>query len=164
MTEHESIDLAAAHVRFAATCFNAAWTLIEKQSRTPAEDEQMIALNQASLWHWSQRPDCTDRNRAIGFWQASRIRAILGHAHEATRYANLCLSYSGSLSPFHQACAQEALARAALVREDRAALEAHANQMRELLQTIDDPEEREIILADLATLGETGTAQAAASR
>jgi hypothetical protein len=164
MSEHEPVDLAAAHVHFSATCFNAAWTLIEKPSRTAADDEQMIALNQASLWHWSQRPDCTERHRAIGFWQASRIRAILGHADEAARYAHLCLSNSGSLSPFYQACAHEALARAALVREDRAALEAHAMQMRAFLQAIDDPEEREIIVADLATLGDPGTANAPGSR
>ena len=152
MSEHPSFDHGAAHVHFSAACFNAAWTLIEKATRTPAQDEEMIALNQASTWHWSQRPDCTDRHRSIGYWQASRIRAILGHAEEARRYADLCLSFSGSLPVFYQACAHEALARAALAGNDPAAMEVHLMQVRACLQAISDPEEREIVIADLASL------------
>jgi hypothetical protein len=32
-----NFDLAAAHKYFSAHCFNAAWDLIEKKDRTPAE-------------------------------------------------------------------------------------------------------------------------------
>ena len=148
-----TIDEAAAHVHFAAACFNGAWTLIERTDRTPADDERMIELNQASLWHWSQRADVTDRHRSIGYWQASRIRALLGHGAEALRYAQLCLDHSGALSPFYRAYAHEAMARAALVRGDAAACRAQVMQARVQLQAIDRPEDREQVLADLATLG-----------
>lgn len=45
----------------------------------------------------------------------SRIQALLGYAAEATRHAEVCLSYSGALEPFYVGYAYEALARAASV-------------------------------------------------
>ena len=150
--EPAAFDVDAAHRHFAKTCFNAAWTLIGKADRTAEDDEEMIRLNHASLWHWTQRPDCTERNRSIGYWQASRIRALLGHGGEAGRYAALCLAHSGTLAPFYQAFAQEALARAAFVLGDSASGQAHAMQARVLVQAIAEPDERDLVLADLATL------------
>jgi hypothetical protein len=107
-----TFDLAAAHKYFAADCFNKAWDLIEKPDRTPEEDRLMVALNQASVFHWLNRADCTSENLSVGFWQASRIQALLGRADEARRQAETSLSYSHSLEPFYLGYAYEALARA----------------------------------------------------
>ena len=152
MSTLPTLDAAAAHVRFSKECFNLAWDLIVKIDRTAEEDEEMIRLNQASLWHWTKRPDCTDRNLAIGYWQASRIRAILGHAAEAMRYAKLCLQYSVALSPFLLGSAEEALARAALAAGDRAAVARHLERAHALAKLIADDAERTLLLDDLATL------------
>ena len=70
---------AAAHRWFSADCFNRVWALLEKAGRTPAEDERMISLCHASLAHWRERMDCTTRNLSIGYWQLSRVYAVLGH-------------------------------------------------------------------------------------
>ena len=147
-----AFDEAAAHAHFSKACFNRAWELIEKADRSADDDEEMVRLNQASLWHWTQRPDCTDRNRSIGYWQASRIRALIGHGDEAQRYADLCERHSRALAPFYQASAQEALARAAQVRGHATAARAHVARARVLAQAIVDDDERAIVLADLATL------------
>ena len=116
-----SFDLKAAHRYFAADCFNNAWTLIEKPDRTPEEDEQMLRLNQASMWHWTQREDCTNRSLSIGYWQASRIHALLGRAAEARHYGELSLKYGSEEPPFFRGYAHEALARAEAKAGDRAA-------------------------------------------
>lgn len=42
MTQEPDFDVAAAHKYFAATCFNRAWDLIEKENRTAAEDRMMV--------------------------------------------------------------------------------------------------------------------------
>jgi hypothetical protein len=63
--------------------------LIEKRDRTPEEDEQMIRLNQASLWHRTQREDCISTNLSIGYWQAARIYTLLGRI-EAARAMLTC--------------------------------------------------------------------------
>lgn len=152
------LDLQAAHRLFAAQCFNRAWDLIEKPDRTPEEDRQMIALSQASYFHWTQRDDVDDRRRSIGCWQLARVHALIGAAGEARRYAQACLGYSGALPPFYLGYAYEALAFAALVSGDRAGAAAHAAQSATFADRVEDPEERSLLEADLARfahLGET---------
>lgn len=87
-----AFDAVAAHKCFAAHCFNSAWDFIEKKDRTAEDDRLMVALNQASIYHWLQRPDCGDRQLSVGFWQASRIQALLGNTTEARRQAEVCMS------------------------------------------------------------------------
>ena len=60
-------DSAKAHQHFSAHCFNSAWELIDKPERTPEENEQMIQRTMASLWHWTQREDCTNQKLSIGY-------------------------------------------------------------------------------------------------
>lgn len=152
MKRPPEFDVGAAHRYFAGYCFNAAWDLIEKTDRSAADDRQMIALNQASIWHWSQRPDCDDEKLSIGYWQASRIHALLGLGDEAMRYAQVCMSYSGALAAFYLGYAHEALARAARLRGDADAAVRYAEMARVLAQQVDNAGSRQQLLDDLATL------------
>jgi hypothetical protein len=145
-------DLAAADKYFAAYCFNSAWDLIDKAARTAEEDQMMIALNQASIFHWRNRPDCTDKNLSIGYWQASRIRAILGHVDEAKRCAEICLGYSKSLEPFYLGYAYEALARAALFAGESEKAKSFADQAYAQAALVEDANNRELLLNDLKTV------------
>jgi hypothetical protein len=106
-----AFDVEAAHKHFAAHCFNRAWDLIEKKDRTSEDDRLMVALNQASVYRWLQRPDCGNEQLSVGFWQASRVQSLLGNAAEATRQGEVRLLYSGELKPFYLGYAHEALAR-----------------------------------------------------
>ena len=152
MTKRPSFDLAAAHKYFAAHCFNQAWDLIEKKERTPAEDRMMAALNQASLYHWLQRDDCDDQRLSIGYWQASRIQAILGNAPEALRYAQVCLDYSRALPPFSLGYAHEALARAHKLAANAGAAREHLDTALGLAARVGKKDDRELLLADLHAL------------
>jgi hypothetical protein len=152
VAQEPSFDASKAHRYFSADCFNKAWELIEKTNRTPAEDEQMIRLNQASLWHWTQRDDCKRANMSIGYWQASRICAILGRAEEARRYGQLCLEHSDEESPFLLAYAYEALARAAKAAGDEATAEKCRTEALRYSERVSSSEDREQILSDLKTI------------
>jgi hypothetical protein len=152
MTHQQSFDAAAAHRFFAADCFNKAWELLEKRERTPEEDEEMIRLNQASMWHWSQREDCTGQNLSIGYWQASRIQAVLGRADEARRYGQLCLQYSRQEPPFFLAYAYEALARAEKVAGNESLAEQYQAEAMRLAEAVTDPEDKKLLLDDLKTI------------
>jgi hypothetical protein len=152
MSQPQSFDLAAAHRFFAADCFNKAWSLIEKPERTPEEDEEMLRLNQASMWHWSQREDCARRNLSIGYWQASRIHALLGRGDEARRYGELCLQYSQQESPFLLAYAYEALARAEQVAGNEPLVEQYHAEALRLVESVVDAEDRQALLDDLSTI------------
>ena len=152
MAKGPDFDLEAAHKYFAADCFNRAWDLIEKPDRTPDDDRAMVSLNQASLFHWSQRPDNDDKRRSVGYWQASRIQALLGNAAEARRYADVCLSYTRELEPFYLGYAFEALARAAKLAGNEAECTqflavagAHAGK-------VSRQEDKALLVADLNSL------------
>ena len=145
-------DIEAAHRYFAAHCFNQAWDLIDKQDRTPEEDRLMVALNQASIYHWSQRPDFTDQQRSVGYWQAARIQASLGNAGEAGRYAEICLAYSQALAPFYLGYAYEALARAAKLAGNTAKFQEYLAVAEGKAKQVSAQEERELLENDLAGL------------
>jgi hypothetical protein len=147
-----TFDLAAAHKYFAATCFNGAWDLIDKPERTAEEDRLMVALNQASIFHWLNRPDCTSENLSVGYWQASRIQALLGNATEARRHAEVSLSYSTELEPFYPGYAHEALARAALLAGDGTKAAEHLSHAQRLAANVAQKEHQAMLLKDLGTL------------
>lgn len=152
MADDPGFDVHVAHKYFSADCFNRAWQLIEKTGRSPEEDEEMIRLCQASIWHWTQRPDCAARNMSIGYWQASRIFAILGRAEEARRYARLCLEYSREETLFFIAYAHEALARAEKVAGNHGQAEVHRAEALRIAGMIDDLEDRNLVLEDLKSI------------
>lgn len=153
MAKIPEFDLAAAHKYFAAECFNRAWDLIDKPDRTPEEDEDMIRLNQASLYHWSQREDCTNKNLSVGCWQAARIYALLGQADNARRYGELCLHHSQTEGAFYLGYAYEALARAESVAGEGEKAAKYLQDAHRHLAQISDPEERELLEKDLKTIG-----------
>jgi len=151
-TQKPDFDLDAAHRFFAAECFNRAWELIEKPDRTPEEDRLMVALSQASIFHWLQRPDVTARNLSIGYWQASRIQGLVGNPREARRWAEVCLGHSPELAPFYRGYAYEALARAAAGEGDVAAAREFLAQAEALASRIQGTDDRRLLERDLQEL------------
>jgi hypothetical protein len=152
VSQDPSFDVRQAHRYFSADCFNKAWELIEKPNRTPQEDEEMVRLNQTSIWHWTQRDDCKGRNLSIGYWQASRIHAILGRAEEAQRYGRLCLDHSRQEPPFFLAYAYEAMARAEKAAGNHDLVENYCKEAARLAESVADEQDRNALLNDLKTI------------
>ena len=146
------IDLEQAHRYFAADCFNRTWTLIEAPERDAEMNQQMLLLSLASLWHWTQLPDCSDRNLSIGYWLVARVYALLGQPDNAMRYAEQCQEKSRDQPAFYQAYSHEALARAAVVGGDMARGRSHFDQASALAAQVGDPEEYAALEGDMAAL------------
>ena len=145
-------DVAAAHRHFAAKCFNDAWDLIEKPERTAEDNRRMVALSQASFYHWLEREDCDDRRIAVGYWQISRVQALAGNAAEAVRLGELCLSHSGDLKPFFIGYAHEALARAYKLAGDEREAARHLAIAKVQVVKVEETEDRALLEADLKGL------------
>lgn len=152
MSDTPPFDLARAHRWFSADSFNRVWTLLEQPDRTPDDDERMISLAHAALAHWRERADCTPRNLSIGYWQVSRVYAVLGQAENARHYGQLCLTASAGEKPFYLGYAHEALARAEQLSRDIPAAEHHLAEARRLAALVADKEERAALENDLAGL------------
>lgn len=138
--------------RLAARLFNRVWELLDRADRTADDDDEMLHAAHASRHHWGQVGEPV--HWARGEWQCSRVYATLGRAEPALYHGRRCLEITErhELSPFDIGCAHEAIARAAGLAgsADRAA--AHAALAAEAAKAITDPEERQVLLADLATL------------
>jgi hypothetical protein len=154
MTKKPDFDLAAAHKYFSVDCFNKTWDYIDKPVRTTSEGDAMLHLSLASLWHWTQREDCTDTNLSVGYWQVSRVFALLQQADNARHYGELCLeaSQKKGVQPFYLGYAYEALARAEQVAGNLDKMENFLVQAHQTAALISDAEEKKMLVQDLATI------------
>jgi hypothetical protein len=138
--------------KLAASLFNGTWTLMEIENRTPEQDDAMIHMTHASAHHWRQvgQPE----NFARAEWQCSRVYAILGRAEPALGHARRCLELceQHGIGDWDLGFAYEALARAHAVAGDDAETERYLRLAREAGEQIAEDEDRELLLADLATI------------
>ncbi len=142
------------HRRLGVDLYNATWELLERDDRSPADDDAMLGRAYASLYHWSQVPQVRAANLGRGHWLVSRVHAVLAlpdaAAHHAARY--VAIAREGGVDDWDLAAAFEASARAAAVGGDFEAADRFEAQAREALTSVGDAEDREVVEADLATL------------
>jgi len=138
--------------RLAARLFNRVWELLDRTERTTEDDDEMVHAAHASRHHWGQVGEPV--HWARGEWQCSRVYATVGRAEPALHHGRRCLEIAEQfeLSPFDVGCAHEAIARAARLAGSSEHAQTHAALAAEAAESITDPEERQVLLADLATL------------
>ena len=122
--------------------------LLNKPKRTAEDSQKMILLSLASLWHWTQRSDCTPMNLSIGYWQASRVYALVGQVENARVYGQLCLkaSQGEAILPFYLGYAYEALAHVEMVAGNREKMADYLQQAFQVAERISDPEEKKMLI------------------
>jgi hypothetical protein len=147
-------DLAAWSRTFAPRAFNHAWELLDANSLTREDEDEMLAAAFAQRYHWYAVG--TERNRAIADWQVSRVAVVLGYADLARRFGERSLetSIEYDLDPFVTGFAHEAIARAAAVVDDVEMFTEHLELARAALSAIEDEEDRDLLAADLAEMSE----------
>lgn len=147
-------DMQSIHQIFSVDCFNEAWELMDKIHRTPEEDDQMLRLSLTSLWHWSQRADCTPKAMSVGYWQVARIFALLGQADMARRYGLLSLNSAlvNRLPPFYLGYAYEALARAEAMSGNAVQAKFYLDKANNASDGVSDEQSKRQLLAELTTI------------
>ncbi len=152
MTKAPNFDQQGFHKHFAADCFNNTWSFIDKPDRTSEEDEQMILLALSSLWHWTQREDCTQQNLSVGYWLAARVHALVGRPDDARRYGQRSLECAAEAEPFYAGYAYEALARAEQVAGNHTESAEYLESARQLADKVDDEDSKKMLLDDLDSI------------
>jgi tetratricopeptide (TPR) repeat protein len=147
----EPFDPQPAHRVFSVDAFNSAWDLIEKADRSEADIEEMIALAQASGWHWSQRQDVRPKNLSISAWQLARVYTEAGRYDEAEGYANrsLEISKSADVSPVYTGYAYESLARLARETDQLELRDEWLALARAEAERVEDALDRDQLIRDL---------------
>ena len=147
-------DLESWHRTFAPMAFDEAWALLDVTAPTREQEEEMLAATFAQRYHWYEVG--TPRNLAISDWQISRVAAVLGYADLALRFGerSLALCLENHLDPFVTGFAHEAIARAAADVDDIDMFTEHLEAAKEKLLEIEDPEDRDLLEADLTEMSE----------
>ena len=140
------------HRQLGVELFNFVWTLLEKADRTQDEDDLMAHAAHASAYHWRQVGET--KHFARSEWQCSRVYAVLGRPEPALHHARRCLEWCerGGVEDWDRPYAHEALARAYEVAGDTEAAARHLALASELGGQIADPEDKELLDKDLATI------------
>jgi hypothetical protein len=140
--------------QLAVDLFNHAWMLLRLPERTPEQDDELIHAAHASRYHWGEVG--TAANLARGEWQLARVYATVARAEPALHHARRCVAYCEAnpdvVEDWDLPFAYEALARAQLLAGDGEGARRSVERARELGARIADPEDRELLEADLGTL------------
>ena len=143
------------HRRLGIELYNGTWELIERQDRTPDEDDEMLHRAHASAYHWLQGPH-TAANRARSHWLCSRVHAVAGQPEGALHHAQRCLAlvegHGEEMEDWDLAGAHEALARAHAAAGDTEQARHHLERARQETANIADPDDSRHIEADLDSL------------
>ena len=153
MADTPNFDIQQAHKYFSAHCFNQAWDYMEKDgNRSTEENMAMLHTAIASLWHWTQRQDVSAQNLSVGNWQVSRVYCLLKQPNNARTYGLQALKYAKELPAFYKGYAYETLARAEMIVNNRVIMKTHLEKAREMLDQIEDDEDRQLLAKDLESI------------
>lgn len=137
--------------------YNDVWRLLQKTDRTPEENDEVVHQAHASAYHWLKAPESEPKNQARGEWLCSRVYAVLGRGEGALHHATRCLEiteqHADNVEDWDLPFAYEALARAHRVAGDAEESRRYAELARESGESIADSEDREHLVAELATVG-----------
>lgn len=138
--------------RMAVDLFNDTWSLMERRDRSADDDLRMLHMAHASRFLWGEVGE--PQHRARGEWQVSRVNTVLGRPDPAMFHARACLRIceEHGIGDWDIAFAHEAVARAAMVAGDATTAASHLARARELGERIADPEDRNLLEQDLATI------------
>lgn len=148
----DGTDDAETHRHWGRTLFNDVWRLLEQDHRTPEEDALMLHQAHASLYHWLRGG--TAQNVARGEWQCSRVYCVLGRPepalYHARRVLDICQRHG--IGDWDLAFGYEAMARACSVAGEYGPARDWLARARRAGAEIAEEEDREQLLADLATV------------
>jgi hypothetical protein len=149
----QTIDMDEADQRrLAATLYNHVWAMLEREDRAERDDELMVHAAHTSRFLWESVGGPVQHTR--GEWQVSRVYTTVLRPEPALHHARLCLDIclQNEIVGFDLAFAHEALARAYALGGDREAAAEHRLQAERIAGRIQDIDDRELVLGDLASI------------
>ncbi|MBV9485992.1 MAG: hypothetical protein JO246_08025 [Frankiaceae bacterium] len=141
------------HRKLAVGYFNAAWDLIDLESRTPEQCRDLLGLALASRQHWIEAGG-TDQNLAVSDWQVAYAASLGGFGNLALSFAQAAVdrAEAAAAPTWMKASVHEGLARAYAAVGDRAAYQHEADITRDLLAQVDDKDDRELVASQLESI------------
>jgi hypothetical protein len=140
--------------RFAAESNNRAWDLAAQLERSPEDVEDMVHAAYAAAYHWKQVGQPVNHARADV--TLAHALSLAGQGAEALKYARRSLDFFESTpgEDWDIAFAHLEMALAAAVLKDSALHGFHYSQAGEMGRAIQEEEDRQVFLTELARVPE----------
>ena len=138
--------------RLAINAFNEAWSFVERADRSPQDDQQMLLAAGASRYLWAMVGGA--EQLAVGDWQIAHVASLAGNVGLGRMFAvsSLAIVEANGWTDWRYASALEAMARVAALSGAPTERDGYAARCREVLATIDDAEDRDLIASQLASI------------
>ncbi|PKM64155.1 MAG: hypothetical protein CVU96_04255 [Firmicutes bacterium HGW-Firmicutes-20] len=142
------------HKSLAAELFNKTWDYLDNKVRSSQDDLDMITLAHASLYHWMQVNN--PEYMYIGYWQISRVYAMLNLGDTALMFAKASLKVcvDHAFEGFNLAYAYEAMARSHAINNQKEEAKEYSQRAVDESEKIMKQEHREMLLSDLTSIFE----------
>jgi hypothetical protein len=136
----------------AKTAFNRAWDLIDREGRTAADEREMLLMTAAARYLWESVGG--DEQKVIADWQVAHVLSWLGCGDLALGFAEAALQRAeeNNWSDWRLASCFEGMARAHATLGNSDDRDSYAEKCRDVLASIEDEEDREIVAGQLATV------------
>ena len=145
-------EIAIWHKRFAVSCNNRGWELVEQPQRSPSEIHEMLHAAHAAAWHWARVG--TALNEARADMLLGMAHALASDGDLALRYARLAFNYFNEheAATWEQAFVHATLAAAAHAGGERELHVEHYAEAARLGDSIADAEDRAVFLRSFANV------------
>lgn len=116
------------HQQLAAHLFNQSWDILLKEDRSRKEEDVLVNMVHASLYHWRQIGQPINILR--GEWMIAHVYTILGHKEEALYHAENVMTLKDEIKPqdWDLAYCYEAMARVMALWGDKPAFDKYYEQ------------------------------------
>jgi hypothetical protein len=140
------------HKKSAIDSFNLVWSLLDKESRTPEDDDRMVHAAHSSRFHWGEIGTPLEFER--GEWQISRVYSALNKPQSAIYHAQRCLELckANHIGDFDIAFAYEAMARATAIAGDTPKSEKYVQLAKDAGEQIEGKDDREYFFSELESV------------
>jgi hypothetical protein len=140
----------------AVAAYNRCWDLLDVEDRTPDQDAALLSAAFASRYHWVEEGG--DEQLVVADWMVSRAAAAVGEGGLAVAFALRALAgaAAGTYPAWLRASVQEGAARAYAAAGVAGRRAEHLALARAALEQEPDPENRQVIEDQLATVPDVG--------
>jgi hypothetical protein len=126
------------HQQLAVQLFNQSWDILLKQERSRKDEDLLVNMVHASLYHWRQIGQPINILR--GEWMIAHVYTILGHKEEALYHAENVMTLKDEIHPqdWDLAYCYEAMARVMALWGDKPAFDKYYQQALQAGEQIKD--------------------------
>jgi len=137
------------HQELAVNLFNQSWDVLLKADRSRKDEDLLLNMVHASLYHW--RMIGQPINILRGEWMIAHVYTLLGHKDAALYHAENVMTLKDEINPrdWDLAYCYEAMARVMALKGDKAAFETYHDQALKAGAAIEDEGARKQFDSDM---------------